>query len=374
MPLSRIQFGQENNRNLIVNGAMQVSQRTTSEASVNSDRWSACDRFRIYNNQAHFTVSQETLTAAADYPVSQGFTKALKLDCTTAQASPGSGDRMQIRTMMEGQFLQHLKFGGSSAESLTLQFWVKATKTGTNTISMYMDDGNKHISVAYTISASNTWEKKIITFVGNTANAIANDNTRGLLVDWNLGGGTNYTSGTLRSTWTAYADADSMVGQVNHADNTNNNFHITGIQLEVGSVASEFEFRDYDDVFRHCQRYCYRIGGSGSELYNHVTLGIRNNTSYFWGPLHLPVPMRAMPNATISGNSSNCFGIWYGAGGSWDTSHTGLGFYGTKALHSDGSKSTIPLALNGIDQTYAAGYAMILGFQAAGFLQLDAEM
>ena len=84
--------------------------------------------------------------------------------------------------------------------------------------------------------------------------------------------------------------------------------------------------------------------------------------------------MRAMPNATISGNSSNCFGIWYGAGGSWDTSHTGLGFYGTKALHSDGSKSTIPLALNGIDQTYAAGYAMILGFQAAGFLQLDAEM
>ena len=218
MPLSRIQFGQENNRNLIVNGAMQVSQRTTSEASVNSDRWSACDRFRIYNNQAHFTVSQETLTAAADYPVSQGFTKALKLDCTTAQASPGSGDRMQIRTMMEGQFLQHLKFGGSSAESLTLQFWVKATKTGTNTISMYMDDGNKHISVAYTISASNTWEKKIITFVGNTANAIANDNTRGLLVDWNLGGGTNYTSGTLRSTWTAYADADSMVGQVNHAD------------------------------------------------------------------------------------------------------------------------------------------------------------
>ena len=159
-------------KNLIINGAMQVSQRTTSETSVNSDRYSACDRFKIMNNMAHFTVSQETLTAS-DTPFTHGFTKALKLDCTTAQGSPAATDRMKIRYSFEGQDVQELRYGTSSAETLTLQFWVKATKTGLNTINMYQDDGTKMISASYTVSASNTWEKKTVSFVGNTANAIA---------------------------------------------------------------------------------------------------------------------------------------------------------------------------------------------------------
>ena len=361
-------------RNLIVNGAMSVSQRTLSETSVNSDRYSACDRFKIFNNQAHFTVSQESLTAS-DLPHQNGFTKALKLDCTTAQASPGATDRMKIRHSFEGQQLQHLKYGNGNAETLTLQFWVKATKTGTNTINMYQDDAAKMISASYTISASNTWEKKTVSFVGNTANIITNDNTRGLLVEWNLGGGSNRTSGTLRTAWTAYDDADEMPGQVNHADNTANNFHLTGVQLEIGTTAGDFEFRDHEEIFKHCQRYCYRIGGNGvNEIYNHIAIGVRNNTNYAWCPLHLPTPMRAMPTATSGGNSNNCYGIWHGNGGSWDTTHTNMGFYGTLALHRDGSKSTMPLALDGISTGFGNGQAFVLGFQANGMMQLDADL
>ena len=356
-------------RNLIVNGAMQISQRTASETGVNSDRYSACDRFKIMNNQAHFTVSQETLTAS-DTPFQNGFTKALKLDCTTAQASPGAADRMKIRHSFEGQFLQHLKYGSGNAETLTLQFWVKATKTGLNTINMYQDDATKMVSASYTISASNTWEKKTVSFVGNTANGIADDNTRGLLVEWNLGGGSNRTDGTLRTAWTAYADGDEMPGQVNHADNTANNFHITGIQLEVGSIAGDFEFRDYAEVYHHCQRYLYRISGS---IYEFFVNGVRNNTTYLWCPLQLPVPMRTQPTITTAGTSSDCFGIWHGAGGSWSTTHSTMGVYANPDM-LDGSVQQLGLALNGISQSFSAGECLTLAFQNNGFLNCDAEL
>jgi len=358
-------------QNLIVNGAMQVSQRTVSETSVNSDRYSACDRFKILNNQAHFTVSQEALSASQDLPVAHGFTKALKLDCTTAQASPGATDRMKIRHSFEGQQMQLLKYGGSSAETLSLQFWVKATKTGVNTINMYQDDATKMISASYTISASNTWEKKTVTFAGNTNDMITNDNTRGLLVEWNLGAGSNRTSGTLRTAWTAYDDADEMPGQVNHADNTANNFHITGIQLEVGSIAGDFDFRDYADVYRHCQRYLYRIQGS---IYEFFVNGVRNNTNYLWAPLQLPVPLRTQPSITTAGTSNNCFGIWHGAGGSWSTTHTTMGVYGNPDM-LDGSVQQLGLALNGISTGFSAGECVTLAFSGAGkFMNCDADL
>ena len=292
---------------------MAISQRTTSESSVNSDRYSACDRFKIFNNQAHFTVSQETLTAS-DTPFQNGFTKALKLDCTTAQASPGATDRMKIRQSFEGQQMQHLKYGTSSAETLTLQFWVKATKTGANTINMYQDDANKMISASYTISASNTWEKKTVSFVGNTANVITNDNTRGLLVEWNLGAGSNRTSGTLRTAWTAYAVGDELgsSGQVNHADNTANNFHITGIQLEVGEL-TEFEHLSFGEELALCQRYYTK-----SWLYeNAVTTNPGVVTASNVGSIHRsfgnvfwPVEMRAAPTVTWYSGSNGTVNKW----------------------------------------------------------------
>ena len=356
-------------KNLIVNGAMQISQRTVSEASVNSDRYSACDRFKIQNNQAHFTVSQESLSTS-DTPFTHGFTNALKLDCTTAQASPGATDRMKIRHSFEGKQVQHLKYGTSSAETLTLQFWVKATKTGLNTINMYQDDGTKMISASYTINTTNTWEKKTVSFVGNTADVIANDNTRGLLIEWNLGGGSNRTDGTLRTAWTAYADGDEMPGQVNHADNTANNFHITGIQLEIGTVATDFEVRSYEEVLRHCQRYCYHIKGT---IYEFFVNGVRNNTTYLWCPLQLPVPMRTQPDISSSGTSNDCYGLWHGAGGSWSTTHTTMGVYANPDM-IDGSVQQLGLALNGISQSFSAGECITLAFQGGGSFTASADM
>ena len=215
-------------------------------------------------------------------------------------------------------------------------------------------------------------QKKTVSFVGNTANVITNDNTRGLLVEWNLGAGSNRTSGTLRTAWTAYAVGDELgsSGQVNHADNTANNFHITGIQLEVGSIAGDFEFRDYAEVYHHCQRYLYRINGTQYEFFVN---GVRNNTNYLWCPLQLPVPLRTQPTITTAGTSNNCFGIWHGAAGSWSTTHTTMGVYANPDM-LDGSVQQLALALNGVQTGFSAGECVTLGFQAGGFLNCDADL
>ena len=249
-------FG-DKNKNLIINGAMQVSQRYpsgTSETSVNSDRYSACDRFKINNNMVHYTVSQETLSSS-DAPFAEGFTKALKLDVTTAQASPASTDYTNIQYRFEGQDLQGAAYGTSSAKIMTLSFWVKATKTGTNVITFYQDDVAKQTSVSYTISASDTWEYKTIQCPANVTDVITNDNTRGFIIHWWLGSGSQRQSGSLQSTWTAYSVGDECPGQVNHGDSTSNNFHLTGVQFEYGSSATNFEFRTHALELSLCQRY-----------------------------------------------------------------------------------------------------------------------
>ena len=245
-------------RNLVINGAMQVAQRGTSQASISSAGYYTIDRFKINTNDAGvWTMSQEALSSS-DTPFTKGFSKALKLDCTTS-ATPASNGTLQVQYSSEGQDLQQLISGTSSAKTLILSFWIKATKTGTNVFGGYQDDGGKSFGLTYTINSSNTWEYKTITIPANTADVIANDATRGRIVTWYFSAGTNRTTGTLRSTWTTYATADEAPGQVNHADNTANNIHITGVQLEVGSQATPFEHRSFGEELNLCRRYFKRI-------------------------------------------------------------------------------------------------------------------
>ena len=219
-----------NFRNIIINGDMSIAQRATSTASITSTGYYTLDRWNLgLNSMGTFTQSQST-----DVPSGQGFAKSMKMDCTTADSSPASGDILQIRTAFEGQNLQYLNFGTSSAKSLTLSFWVKSNKTGTYTMVFFHRDATKQFSKSYTISSANTWEKKTITVVGNTANGIDNDNAKSFDIWFNLGAGSNFTSGSLSSSWEAETEANYAVGQVNLADSTSNEWYITGVQLEAG--------------------------------------------------------------------------------------------------------------------------------------------
>jgi hypothetical protein len=239
-------------RNIIINGDMNIAQRGTSFSGINSGSPNfGVDRFNFeVSSLGAWTISQDT-----DVPTGQGFAKSLKLDCTTADASPGANDLAVLTQNIEGQNLQYLKKGTANAQSLTLSFWVKSNKTGTYIAELRDVDNNRTINKSYTINSSNTWEKKTIIYDGDTTGTLDNDNGKSFQLNLWLGGGSGWTSGTLQTSWGSSTLANRQVGQVNLADSTANEFYITGVQLEAGTTASDFEFLPYDVNLGRCLRY-----------------------------------------------------------------------------------------------------------------------
>ena len=281
-------------RNIIINGDMSIAQRATSVTGITSGAYRTADRF--YLNMG--TAGTWTNTISTDVPTGQGFAKSFKLDCTTANASLSAGSYMTIQQRFEGQNLQYLKKGTSSAESLTLSFWVKSNKTGTYIALLKDNDNGRDISKSYTISSADTWEKKTITYAGDTTGALGNDNGASLMVYFWLVAGSTYQSGSLQTSWDS--TDDSAVGQVNLADSTSNEFYITGVQLEAGEVASDFEFLPHDVNLRRCQRYCF--SEPAGDAYHLICNGFYPNTSLFIGIIYLPTTMRGEPSITTSGS------------------------------------------------------------------------
>jgi hypothetical protein len=307
---------QPNFRNIIINGDMSIAQRGTSTTGIGtSNGYFSCDRWKTGTsgtNTLRFTQSQST-----DVPSGQGFPFSLKMDCTTADASLSSGDRIEISPRFEGQNLQYLKKGTSSAESLTLSFWVKSNKTGTYIAELFDTNNTRQISQAYTIDSASTWEKKTLTFAGDTTGVFTNDNNASLQVSWFLAAGSNMTSGTLSTTWTSNTNANRAVGQVNLADSTSNEWYITGVQLEAGTSASDFEFLPHDVNASRCLRYyqkSYSIDvtpGTNTTNGLHTTDGSAGGltTGYLYGDIDFKVAMRAAPTVTLydkGGNSGVC--------------------------------------------------------------------
>ena len=288
-------------RNIIINGDMSIAQRGTSTASITGNGYHTLDRWQTQlATQGTWTQSQDT-----DVPSGYGFSKSLKMDCTTADASPAAGDYCLITTKLEGQNLQYLKKGTSSAESLTLSFWVKSSKTGTYIAELDDRDNTRAISKSYTIDTTDTWEKKTLTFAGDTSGVLDNDNARSLDLNFWLGAGTTFTSGTLATSWETRTNANRAVGQVNLADSTSNDWYITGVQLEAGEVASDFEFLPQDVNLLRCQRYYKNIQWRYAPT-------VRNDTSGGTGKAHnwitLYPEMRTTPTFTaISFTSTSGF-------------------------------------------------------------------
>jgi len=243
--------GALSNRNLIINGAMQVAQRGTGPFTNASGGYQTVDRFQLSGTMGgSFTLEQ-----ASDAPSGSGFRKSFKALAPTGFASPTSSASARIITSLEGQNLQQLLKGTADAVSVTFSFWVKAVVTGTYIFEVYDDDNNRTISTAYSISASNTWEKKIITISGDTSGVLDNTNGSSLSIVWWIGAGSNFTSGTLNTVWSSTVTANRAVGQVNAVASNNDAFYITGVQLEVGDTATPFEHRSYGDELQRCQRY-----------------------------------------------------------------------------------------------------------------------
>jgi len=305
-------------KNLIINGAMQVAQRgdgtgLTTHGYIAPDRWQY-----VITTYGTWSLSQST-----DAP--DGFGYSYKFDCTTADASPAADDHLRFRQKIEGQNLQCLKFGSANAESLTASFWIKSNKTGTLQLNLTDNDNNKIISGTFTIDSAATWEYKTITFAGNTVDSLDNDANNSLMFDLFLGSGSTYEGGTVRTSWTTTVNADMNAGgTIDLADSTSNYLNITGVQLEVGSQATDFEHRSYGEELALCQRYY-------TQVFIGIQAGKANGTTGMGVPLSVPVSMRTTP--TVSLSSSINFSRFSDSSSATNTA-TGVGVSGSNDLNS----------------------------------------
>ena len=299
------------NRNVIVNGAMQVAQRGTSYASVGNVY--TLDRFQMYkqNSGAAFTVTQSSVTDL------EGFANALKVDCTTADTSLASNEQGYVSYFAEGQDCQRLKKGhGSDAVPTTLSFYVKTNKTGLYTVTMFDRDNTRKVNGSYTVADTN-WNRYSITFPADASGKLDDDNASSLEIFFNLYAGADTNTGTLYTAWQASADAGSTTGQVNFADSTSNDWEITGVQLEVGSEATPFEHRLVADELERCKRYfqCSATSMNGGDR----NASTQTDEMYFGkGESYLSLffnpAMRAAPTVTTSSDTGTGAGRYTIAG------------------------------------------------------------
>ena len=289
-------------RNLIINGDMSIWQRATTATITPSDFTGlyTVDRWRV-NPSAVGTWVQSQST---DVPTGQGFGLSLKMDCTTANTSLNTSSSLFLEQRIEGLNLQNFRKGHANAKDMALSFWVKSGKTGTHIIELFDTSNYRHISKSYIINSANTWQKVEITFPGDITGEFNNNNMMALAVRFWMAAGTFWSSGTLNTSWNDFSSPTSYAvvanGQVNLADSTSNEFYITGVQLEAGQTASEFEFLPVDVNLQRCERYCQLIVSGDSRV---LATGAAYSTSQAFGAYMFRQRMRTSPTFTVTTGS-----------------------------------------------------------------------
>ena len=292
-----------NFRNIIINGDMSIAQRGTSTSGVtSSDGYYACDRWYSQTDIGTWTISQST-----DVPTGQGFFNSFKMNCTSAGTS--NADEVMIRSKHEGQNLQYLKYGTSSAESLTLSFWIKSNKTGNYYVAIANANTTQDrvVSFGYTIDSANTWEKKTIVIPGDTSQNFDNNNVENLTIYWLFSAASGFTSGGVSNTWINYSAsrfANSNLAGL--GGSTSDEVYMTGVQLEAGQTASEFEFLPVDVNLQRCQRYFIREYESVSGDY-HCYPGKGQSSDTIRFNFFMSCILRASPSISQSGGGWRVF-------------------------------------------------------------------
>ena len=300
------------NKNIIVNGAMTVSQRATSASFTSGAVFPALDRFRAVGNSS-MTVNT-TISQTADSPDGLGYCYKVLVN---ASQTPTGSENFIIRYSGEEQDIKRFGYGTSACKEATISFSVKSNKTGLYSLQVYLGSYLPNIIVTYTINSANTWERKTITLPTYTTSFSHNaDNAIGLMIDWHLSDGPDDIVSTTG--WqTAAGNARAATGQVNLLDATNNYWQMTNVQFEVGDTATSFEHLSFGDELARCQRYYCKS-------YNYdVAPGTNTMVGSKWGRnysadsrsanvtvVNFPVTMRDTPTVTFRGIHSGTAGKW----------------------------------------------------------------
>ena len=301
---------------LFINGDMNITQRATSKTGITGTTLEVQDRFACVMGGA----GTWTNTSDTDNPGGR-FAKSNKWDCT-ATGSMEAGSVFAIRYIFEGQDLQLLKYGSGVAEKVTLAFWLKSPVTGTHIASLYQFDDNRQVSKAYTVSSADTWQKVVLDFPADTTGVIDNDNGAGMGIELAFRAGTNYSSGTLNTSWASYTAANQYVGQVDACASTSNNILLTGFQLEVGEYTSAtlpyFQHESFGDSLARCQRYYQKsytqgvFAGESSSLGIKITTGTNDGGGVAYNWQGLKCDMRAAPSV-VAYTTAGVINRWTGA-------------------------------------------------------------
>ena len=344
--------GGDTNRNVIINGAMNVAQRATSVTSLGADgtSYNTVDRFQ-------FTASGSAgrFTQTQDSSAPSGFSNSLKFDCTTADTSIAAGELLILSQLIEGQNLQHFAKGTSDAKPFAVSFYVKGNASATYVAELYDYDNNR--TVSKTFSVTTDWTRIELSMGADTTGAFDDDNAVSLYFNIWLHSGSNYAGGTLNTSWNAVTQANRAVGISSFFDSTDRTFFLTGVQVEAGDNATDFEHEPFEKTQYKCQRYYVRSGGT-----NYASIcgavGWANTTSSWIGKIQLPAPMRANFTTTVTGTPR----VQNGQAG-YNASSISAGFVSVNSVpHSYGtiacSASSLTL-YNALDMDAGASAAVV---------------
>ena len=341
-----------NMKNRIINGNMVISQRNGTTATTTADDYPV-DRFQIAN------VSAATFSAVQSTTAPAGFNNSFYFNVTAADSSVTGSDRTFIRQRIEGYNIADLGFGTASAKTITLSAWVYSSVTGTFGGAILNNAEDRSYAFTYSIASANTWTQISVTIAGDTSGTWLTTNGRGMNVLFSLGMGSSLT--TAAGSWTA-GQFYSANGCTNLISTNGANFYITGVQLEVGSTATSFDYRPYGTELNLCQRYYAKMSTGGYSNYTAFASGLV--TGSISGNLFVKYPVTMRASATIAYSN---VAYAYAAGSTTAISSVGSTYAGTDSM---------------LAQPNATGASMTIGYactlqannNSAGYIELSAEL
>jgi hypothetical protein len=349
-------------RNIVINGDMSIAQRGTSFTSLggvsqyNLDRW---ETIGANVGSGRYQIDQST-----DVP--SGFTYSQKISCTTSEASQDADQQLYLEQQIEGLNSSYLKYYVASPDTVTLSFWVKSNLTGSYSVALKLSDnasaadssGSRIYPTTYSISSANTWEKKSITItLDSTSEVKVINNGFAVATQFWLSAGTS-RDGEATNAWKNNANAAATSDNLNLLGNTANDWYITGVQLEAGTTASDFEFLPYDVNLARCQRYYQSYeedGDSNSKVPSALTAYGTNNAT---GGINYFTRMRTDPSVTHNALIANFGGA--------TTAITAISFYATS--YSSGFDITVT------GQSWSTGRCITIQHASGSYIRFDAEL
>lgn len=343
-------------RNRIINGAMVIDQRNAGVSSTfaTTGAYTTVDRFQAFNNTSGTATNQQVVDAPA------GFYNSLKVTITSS-VTPAAGELFQLQQVIEGHNISDFAFGTANAKTITLSFWVKSSLTGQFGGTIQDAAAGYGYPFSYTISSANTWEQKSITIPGATSGTWGTTTSAGLRLYFNLGMGSNYlgTAGAWASAGVRGVTGDTKLVSTNGAT-----WNITGVQLEVGSTASSFEYRSYGQELALCQRYYQQYNSTGDNT-GFIAPGYCDTSSRAFCTFQFPVYMRTVPSLTVV--SATAFALYNVPA---DT------ISATSISYPGGSPTSATILVNS-SAVFTAGRGTVLkdgSTSSAGRLQFSAEL